>query len=73
MALAAYLGAVVGKAHGRQMSAADRAGWLNDLAKARGGTLEAPGWLWSSVVDLLGVHERAYLEHCRLFALNPPT
>jgi len=73
MALAAYLGAVVGKAHGRQMSAADRAGWLNDLAKARGGTLEAPSWLWSSVVDLLGVHERAYLEHCRLFALNPPT
>jgi uncharacterized protein (DUF2252 family) len=69
-ALAAYLGAVVGKAHGRQMSAADRAGWLNDLIKARGGALDAPGWLWSSVVELLGVHERAYLEHCRLFALN---
>jgi len=69
MALAAYLGAVVGKAHGRQMSAADRTAWLSDLTKARTTKLEAPSWLWSSVVDLLGIHERAYLEHCRLFAL----
>jgi uncharacterized protein (DUF2252 family) len=69
MALAAYLGAVVGKAHGRQMSAADRSAWLSDLAKARTAKLEAPSWLWTSVVDLLGIHERAYLEHCRLFAL----
>ncbi len=69
VALGGYLGAVVGKAHGRQMSAFDRAGWLDDLAKARTANLEAPSWLWSSVVDLLGVHERAYLEHCRLFAL----
>jgi uncharacterized protein (DUF2252 family) len=68
--LAAYLGAVVGKAHGRQMSAADRASWLSDLAMARTATLEAPSWLWSSVVDLLGIHERAYLEHCRLHALS---
>jgi uncharacterized protein (DUF2252 family) len=67
-ALAAYLGAVVGKAHGRQMSAADRAGWLSDLAKARMASLDAPSWLWSSVVDLLGIHERAYLDHCRVFA-----
>jgi uncharacterized protein (DUF2252 family) len=69
MALAAYLGAVVGKAHGRQLSAADRARWVSDLAGARKANLDAPSWLWSSVVDLLGVHERAYLEHCRLFAL----
>jgi len=59
MALAAYLGAVVGKAHGRQMSMADRKTWLEDLTKARRADLEAPTWLWSSVVDLLGVHERA--------------
>jgi uncharacterized protein (DUF2252 family) len=70
MALAAYLGAVVGVAHGRQMAAADRTAWLSDLARARTATLDAPSWLWSSVVDLLGVHERAYLEHCRLFALD---
>ena len=36
---------------------------------AKGG-LRAPSWLWSSVVDLLAIHEKAYLEHCRLYALN---
>jgi uncharacterized protein (DUF2252 family) len=70
MALAAYLGAVVGKAHGRQLPADDRRHWLGHLVKARRTTLEAPSWLWTSVVDLLGIHERAYLEHCRLFALG---
>jgi uncharacterized protein (DUF2252 family) len=69
MALAAYLGAIVGEAHGRQMSAADRTSWLSELAKARTAKLDAPSWLWTGVVDLLAVHERAYLEHCRLFAL----
>jgi uncharacterized protein (DUF2252 family) len=69
MALAAYLAGVVGKAHGRQMSGEQRAAWLGDLTRARSATLDAPGWLWSCVVDLLGIHERAYLEHCRIFAL----
>ncbi len=69
MALAAYLAGVVGKAHGRQMSAATRAEWLGDLTKARTAALEAPTWLWSSVVSLLSIHEGAYLEHCRRFAL----
>jgi uncharacterized protein (DUF2252 family) len=69
MALAAYLGAVVGRAHGRQMDAATRAGWLKDLSRARTTVLDAPTWLWSSVVALLSIHEGAYLEHCRLFAL----
>jgi uncharacterized protein (DUF2252 family) len=70
MALAACLGAVVGKAHGRRMSAADRAGGLGDLTRARTTSLDAPSWLWPSVVDLLGGRERADLEHCRLFALT---
>jgi len=69
MALAAYLGGVVGKAHGRQLSADARAAWLKDLVGARTVALEAPTWLWSSVVTLLSIHEGAYLEHCRLFAL----
>jgi uncharacterized protein (DUF2252 family) len=69
-ALAAYLAAVVGKAHGRQMSADQRRDWQAQLAKARSSQLDAPSWLWSCVVDLLGVHERAYLEHCRTFALS---
>ena len=70
MALAAYLGSVVGQAHGRQMSAGVRGVWSRDLAKARTAALEAPSWLWTSVVALLSIHEAAYLEHCRLFALN---
>jgi uncharacterized protein (DUF2252 family) len=70
MALAAYLGGVVGKAHGRQMSQEVRGGWAADLAKARTAALEAPSWLWASVVSLLAIHEAAYLEHCRLFALS---
>jgi uncharacterized protein (DUF2252 family) len=69
MALARYLAGVVGKAHGRQISHDDRSAWSAELSKAKSRDLEAPGWLWSSVVDLLGIHERAYLEHCRAFAL----
>jgi uncharacterized protein (DUF2252 family) len=69
MALAAYLAGVVGRAHGRQMSLETRKSWLSDLTKARPATLDAPGWLWSSVVSLLAIHEQAYLEHCRRFAL----
>jgi uncharacterized protein (DUF2252 family) len=69
VALAAYLAGVVGKAHGRQMTLETRAAWVKDLTKARPATLDAPTWLWSSVVDLLSIHEAAYLEHCRRFAL----
>lgn len=69
-ALAAYLAAVVGKAHGRQMSTDQRASWRADLLRARSSQLDAPSWLWSCVVELLGIHERAYLEHCQLYALG---
>jgi uncharacterized protein (DUF2252 family) len=67
--LAAYLAGIVGRAHGRQMSADTRAGWLTELAHARTSALDAPTWLWSAVVSLLSIHEGAYLEHCRRFAL----
>ncbi len=56
MALAAYLASVVGKAHGRQMIDDTRAAWLKDLTAARKGALDAPTWLWSSVVTLLSIH-----------------
>jgi uncharacterized protein (DUF2252 family) len=69
-ALASYLAAVVGKAHGSQMTPTQRAEWQAELAKAESPNLDAPSWLWSCVVDLLGIHERAYLEHCRMFALS---
>ena len=47
-----------------------RQAWRRDLARARTARLDAPSWLWSSVIDLLGIHERAYLEHCRAYALG---
>jgi uncharacterized protein (DUF2252 family) len=69
-ALAAYLAGVVGRAHGRQMDLATRKAWRGDLSHAHTATLGAPSWLWSSIVELLAVHEGAYLDHCRRFALE---
>ncbi len=69
MQLARYLAGVVGRAHGRQMQQAERRAWLSDLAKSQKSNLDAPSWLWASVVELLALHEAAYLEHCRRFAL----
>jgi hypothetical protein len=36
----------------------------------RSSDLDAPFWLWTSIVDLVGAHEKAYLDHCRRFALD---
>lgn len=65
-----YFGAVVGKAHSRQMNPDQRKTWLALLKERRSPDLEAPLWLWSTVIDLLVVHEKAYLEHCRRYALS---
>ncbi len=70
MDAARALARVVGHAHGRQMDAAARKAWIADLSRNRSGALDAPSWLWSSVVDLVAVHEAAYLEHCRRYALG---
>ncbi len=70
MEVARYLGGVVGHAHGRQMDAADRDRWCRELIGHRREGLDAPHWLWSSIVDLVGAHEAAYLEHCRIYALT---
>jgi len=66
--VAYYLATVVGKAHARQMTEAERIAWRKQLARNRTKTLDAPTWLWTSVVDLLVHHEKAYLEHCRKYA-----
>lgn len=66
---ARYLAFVVGRAHARQMDVETRAFWRNALAERRGGTIDAPSWLWDSVVEQIGLHEAGYLEHCRRFAL----
>lgn len=67
--LARYLAGVVGRAHGRQMDEPTRKAWRGELQRSRMRALDAPSWLWSSVVDLMGIHEAAYLEHCRRHAL----
>lgn len=67
--LARYLGEVVGRAHGRQMAEEQRQDWSSVLSRGATRSLDAPTWLWSSVVELLGLHEAAYLEHCRQYAL----
>ncbi|WP_354070598.1 DUF2252 family protein [Caulobacter sp. 1776] len=70
MASAQSLARVVGDAHGRQMDEPTRRSWLDELARNRTGGLDAPSWLWSSVVELTAAHEAAYLEHCRRYALG---
>lgn len=64
-----YLAFVVGKAHARQMDDATRRAWLARLEADRRGAIDAPTWLWESVVSLAGTHEAGYLEHCRQYAL----
>jgi len=65
---ARYLAEVVGKAHARQMDATTRNAFANTFKVRRSAPLDAPSWLWSSVVELACTHEAAYLEHCRQFA-----
>lgn len=69
-AVARFLAGVVGKAHARQMDAETREKWRAALSRNRPKNLDAPSWLWSSVVDLMASHEAAYLEHCRKYAME---
>lgn len=66
---ARYLAFVVAKAHARQLDAHDRKAWGEALDADRRGLIDAPSWLWESVVSLAGSHEAGYLEHCRRYAL----
>jgi len=68
VAAASYLAGIVGKAHARQMDAATRKRWIAELNRNRSKSLDAPGWMWRSVVELIASHETAYLEHCRRYA-----
>lgn len=66
--VARFLAVIVGKAHARQMDAATRKAWRSELNRNRSKTLDAPSWLWTSVVELVMAHEGAYLDHCRRYA-----
>ncbi len=67
--LAYYLGKVVGRAHRRQMNAESTRAWIAEMASHRTKNLDAPSWLWQALVELVALHEHAYLEHCRRYAL----
>jgi uncharacterized protein (DUF2252 family) len=68
--VARFLASVVGRAHARQLDQADRKAWKAELGRRRPKSIEAPTWLWSSVVELVASHEAAYLNHCRKYALE---
>jgi uncharacterized protein (DUF2252 family) len=68
--VARFLAMVMGHAHSRQMDSATRRAWRKELQRNRSKSLDAPSWLWSSVLDLMGEHERGYLEHCRKYVLQ---
>jgi uncharacterized protein (DUF2252 family) len=70
MSVAEFLAHVVGRGHARQLDASDRNRWLTELQRNRSKSLDAPSWLWNSVVDLVAAHEAAYLEHCRRYAME---
>jgi uncharacterized protein (DUF2252 family) len=67
---ARYLAEVVGKAHARQMDSATRREFAASFDRRKAAKLNAPSWLWSSVVELASAHEAAYLEHCLQYALR---
>ena len=67
-----FLAGVVGRAHARQMDPATRKRWSAEVERRQPKSLDAPSWLWTSVVDLIACHESAYLEHCRRYALQSP-
>ncbi|MEI9982555.1 MAG: DUF2252 family protein [Aliidongia sp.] len=69
MSVACFLAKIVGRAHARQMGTLDGGIWMKELSRNRSKQLDAPSWLWTGVVELVGPHERAYLEHCRRYAL----
>ena len=70
MRAARYLAIIVGEAHARQMDHSTRKEWRTLLARDHFSGLDAPSWLWSSIVELVANHEAAYLEHCRKYALE---
>jgi uncharacterized protein (DUF2252 family) len=73
VATASLFASVAGKAHGRQMSKKTRELWARELKQRHSKSLDAPSWLWRSVVELTSIHEAAYLDHCRSCTLEPKT
>jgi len=71
-AIGHYLASVVAIAHARQLEPKACAKWLARFRHGNAKNMNAPAWLWAAIVDLVALHEGAYLEHCREHALNAP-
>jgi uncharacterized protein (DUF2252 family) len=71
--IARLMAGVVGRAHGRQLNQDDRSAWSRELKSRHTKGLDAPRWLWSGVLDLAALHEAAYLDHCRRYAMGQQT
>nr|WP_260433812.1 DUF2252 domain-containing protein [Burkholderia sp. Bp8998] len=67
---ARYLALVVGRAHAAQMDGTTQRAWRAELRRQRPKTVDAPSWLWRSIIELMAAHEEAYLEHCRRHVLG---
>jgi uncharacterized protein (DUF2252 family) len=67
---ARFLASVVSRAHATQMDHKTQEKWRATLKRDRSKNLDAPSWLWKSVVELVSSHEAAYLEHCRNYAVE---
>ena len=63
--LASAIGGIIGG------GLATRTQWRDGLGRNRSASLDAPNWLWSSIVELVARHQAAYLEHCRRYAIDP--
>jgi uncharacterized protein (DUF2252 family) len=70
MAVGRFLANTVARAHARQMDESTRRSWAAELHRTKTKSMDAPMWLWSSIVELVGSHEVGYLEHCRRFAVG---
>jgi hypothetical protein len=62
--IARHLGAVVGRAHARQLSPEASVAWAERLLPDGLPDRVPPEWLWEPLVRLVGEHEEAYLRHC---------
>lgn len=71
VAIGHYMGSVVANAHAGQLDASTAGKWLREFRKGNAKNMTAPAWLWAAIVDLVALHEGAYLEHCREHALPP--
>lgn len=70
IAAARYLARVIGRAHAAQMDGATQRAWRAALRSQHAKTVDAPSWLWRSIIELMATHEEAYLEHCRRYVLG---